>query len=768
MKFITFLMVLVFSLSGFQAQETNKQESQDRLWKPVADEVYLQERSEVIFTKQPVQQISYFNGSFYAIMDGELHIVQGQELQKSKNAPQKIQRLMSLGQAFWAVTEQGLHRFQSNRWEKLSDEKIVDMCLHLDQVYAATQDDIFRIDNKQLFNIVPDGGYLSSDITMLMEDGTQVLADPVKLGPISRIESYSGTLHILRKGQLVQLAGKVVNEYFIDWGQLPSRETRDMLRMGSRLIVSTDRGLGVLRGASMFEVKGKDGLPVEDTYSLTKGFDGDVWIGTSRGAIRMLENDWHYFGADHWLPDNKVNGIATGDKKVFIATDGGIGIIHYEPFTLQKKVSHYEQHLNEWGHKRLGFIHTVYKLGDEWVREVSDNDGGHTATYLSAMSYKYAATGDPKAREEAIDAFRAMIWLDRVTPIDGFVARAIWSVKGDKGEMGRRGSGGLPAKWYPTDDGNFFWKGDTSSDEVIAHFYSVALFHDLVAEGRDKELAREHIRRMASYIMENGWVYIDMDGKPTRWGRWNPEYLLRPYGWSDRGVNGLEVLAFMQTALNITGEEKFRSGYQQLVNWGYAENTIRQKNTFPPSTIAPWDDNLAFESYVILMRYEKDPEMRSMYLRSLERTWEIKRMEKIPWFNFTYASVTNNDGDLTAAVQHLREWTLDCIEHNYRNSHRDDLFVDSGYTSYEGGLKAISPRETSVKRGSRRAIVLDGGVGGRRIMEPVGFIRDYWMGRHYGFIEAPQTQDPELLSVKPAAKGSKGAAPYKGPGRPDF
>jgi hypothetical protein len=400
------------------------------------------------------------------------------------------------------------------------------------------------------------------------------------------------------------------------------------------------------------------------------------------------------------------------------------------------------------------------------VRDISDNDGGHTATYLTAMCYKYAVTGDPQARQEAVESFKAMLWLDRITPIDGFIARSIWSVDGDKGQRSARGSGGLPAKWYQTKDGKWYWKGDTSSDEVTAHFYAVALFHDLVATGRDKKLAAEHLTRMASYIMDNGWQLIDMDGETTRWGRWNPEYLLRPYGYSDRGLNGLEALMYMKTAHAVSGDQKYVEGYQQLVDWGYLKNTLRQKNTFPPEKIAPWDDNLAFESYATILRYTDDPMEKSFLLRSLARTWEVKRMEHIPWFNYVYGAYTGNDCEIEKTVDHLRAWTLDCIEHNFRNSHRDDLFVEAGYTSYEGGVKAISPRESCVKRGSRRAIDLDGGAGSRRIMEPTGFIRDYWMARYYGFIQAPETSDPELTSVKPRPDQQFGAAPYAGTPRP--
>ncbi len=521
-----------------------------------------------------------------------------------------------------------------------------------------------------------------------------------------------------------------------------------------------------MRGAALTTLNGKDGLPYDKTTCLESGFDSDIWIGTSRGAIRMLEDEWHYFGADHWLPGDHVYDISVGKNIVYIATENGLGIINYEQYTLRKKAAFYERHLEEWGHKRLGFIHTIYKRGDEWIREISDNDGGHTAPYLAAMCYKYLVTGDPSAREEAVNSFEAMLWLDRVTPIDGLIARAIWSTTGDKDEKGRHGSGGLPAKWNPTEDGKWYWKGDTSSDEVMAHFYSVSLFHDLIAQGKEKELASEHLRRIASYIIDNGWVLIDVDGKPTRWGRWDPKYLLNPYGWVDKGINGLEAFAFTKAAYGVTGNSFFDDATKQLLGFGYQNYVVRQKNTFPPENIAPWDDNLAFRSYYTLLRYEDDPQLRSIYLRSLERTWEVKRMEHISWFNFAYGAMTGNDCEVDRSVKHLREWTLDCVEHNYRNSHRNDLYPEPGYVPYEGGTKAISPRESSVTRGSRNALRYDGGVGGRRVMEPTGFLRDYWMGRYHGFIEAPKTSDPELLSVKPRTGKAFGAAPYSGPDRP--
>lgn len=759
----TLLFALMLSISSGWLTAQNLFKTTQHLWIPQKDEVYLQEVSGKIPTDKAVEGVAVAGDQCYALMEGKIYTVENNNLNLDKNAPTGINRIVSANGDLWALASDGIFRKKNDAWKMLDNQEYVDLCVHDGVVHAATKEEIFRLENDKFITIKPAGGYYSSNSTNLMEDGTQMFSDPVELGPIYRIGSYSGTLYVLRPGKLVSFDGLEVNEDFIDWGQLPSRVTRDLLCAGSRLLISTDRGLAVLRGAALSTLKGTDGLPVENTTCLAQGFANDIWIGTERGAVRMLPGEWQYFAGQMWLPDNHVNGIAAGNKVVYVATGKGLGIIRYEPYTLEEKAAFYEQEINDLGIKRLGFLHTLYKKDGEWIREISDNDGGHTAPYLAAMCYKYAVTGDPEAKKEAIESFKAMMWLERITPIDGFFARAIWSATGDKDQRSTSGSGGLPARWYPTKDGKWFWKGDTSSDEVTAHFYAVSLFYELVADGKDKEMAKEHLERIASYIIRNGWTLNDMDGKPTRWGRWNPEYLLRPYGYSDRGLNGLEALSYAKSTFAITGEKKFEDAYQQLVKWGYPENTIRQKNTFPPENIAPWDDDLAFQSYYTLMRYVTDPKLKSIYLRSLSRSWEVLRMEHSSWFNFIYGALTGNDCELPQAVNAMREEVLDLTDYSYNNSSRDDLFMEPGYTSYAGALRAISPRENSF---GARTTDLDGGSGGRVIRNPSEYVRDYWMARFYGFIQAPETTDPKLIAVQPSDIKLQGAKPYDGPARP--
>jgi hypothetical protein len=742
--------------------------AEGRLWSPVADEVCLQEIGSRIQTTEPVTALASLQGTLYAVVGGEVRFLKEGHLQSAEGAPKQIRRLRSLADRIWASSANGTFAFDGQKWVQLGTEAFVDFCLHLGQVHGATADQVFRFENGKFVNIKPEGGYLSTDTTLVAEDYSQVLSEPIQIGPIERLDSYSGTIYLLGGGKISLLEGRTYVPTPVDWGGLPSRVHRDLLRQGSRLYVATDRGLGVLRGMAMTRLGGSEGLPFEDTTCLAPGFDGDLWIGTSVGAIRKTGDAFHYFGAQHWLPGDYVRDIHVMGRTVYVATDAGLATIRYEPFTLLKKSAWFERELRDWGFKRLGFIHKLFWSQEEngWLREISDNDGGNTAPYLAAMSFKFAATGDEEARKEAVEAFKAMVWLDDITGKPGFIARAVWSEKGDKGERAKYGSGGLPAKWYPTADGLWYWKGDTSSDEVNAHFFAVSLFHDLAAQGAEKQRAARHIVNISSHIMTNGWVLRDMDGKPTRWGRWDPEYLQRPYGFESRGLNGMEAQTYMQTAYALTGDVKFQEGLQQLIQWRYHTYTVRQRITFPPDQIAIWDDELSFFCYFPLLTYSKDPELRSIYLRSLERTWEVLRIQQLPFYNFTYGALTGNDCEIPEAVRHLREWSLDLINYSFHNSHRSDLKTPSGYVPYSGGTRAISPREMEARWGARNSLEYDGGEGGKAVTPPTGWLLDYWMGRYYGFIEAPTATNLAFTKISPRVEGPKGATPYNGPPRP--
>ncbi len=703
-----FLLLTIVTATGWQPANATTRviaPPEHRLYSAVADHVYLQETGRKIPTEKPITTLAAWQDQVFAVLVGKLYRLKENKLQAEQHAPTGLQRLFVLDGKLWATTTDGLYLFEERAREakQVLDRPVVDMCLHNGKVHAATRNDIFRWNGHKFSNSKPKSGWLSSNTTMMKEDGTQVLMYPVRIGPIERIASYSGTLYLLNKGGLTLLDGSTFVTEPVDWGTMPSPNHRDMLSFGSRLLIATDRGVAVLRGAALTTVTGKNGLPYEDTTCVAPGFDGDLWIGTTTGAIRNIGTQYHYFGADNWLPGDNVHAIALQNKTVYIATDHGLGIIRYEPYTLRKKAAYFEQQLDTGGHKRLGFVHKLYrensKRDGRWLREISDNDGGHTAHYLAAMCFKYAVTQDETARCEALDAFVAMSWLQTITGSDGLIARAIWAVDVDPGQRANQGSGGLSAKWFHAKDERWMWKGDTSSDEVNAHFYAVSLFHDLAARGDEKKQSAEHLARLAKHILRNGWVLRDPDGQPTRWGRWDPDYLLRPYGMESRGLNSLEAQTYMHTALHLTGDPAFRKGLDQLLAWHYETYTVREKLTFPPESVVEWDDELAFHCLLPVITYCDDSRLRYTYLRALARHWEVMRFQKIPFFNFIYGGLTGNDCEGDEAVQHLRDWSLDTISHRYRNSHRTDLALNLGIhpTLVLGG---VYRRVSSLARGA--------------------------------------------------------------------
>ena len=457
--------------------------------------------------------------------------------------------------------------------------------------------------------------------------------------PILGVTSYSGSLYVHDGKRLGVLQQKRIDhEYLADWGQLePGCTVRDIMTLGSRLLVATDEGLAVLRGMTWYHIDGDDGLCYEDTTTLAAGFDRDLWIGTARGAVRNIENQYQFFGHQRWIPHDRVNAISAGNNVVAIATDGGLGVIRYEPYTLAKKAAYYERWLDEWGMKRLGLVHGLFFANGRWVREVSDNDVGYSSHYLHAKCFEHAVTGSEEARAAAVDMMKTVKWSEEITPIDGFPARSIYAV-GEDTHKAMHGSGGLPAEWHPTPDGLFEWKGDTSSDETDAQIYETALFLNLIANDEERVWATDHLRRVVGHIVDNGFALHDVDGRPTRWARWDPEYLQTPYGYYARGLNGMGAFNYLTTALHFTGDEKFAKAKELYLTQGYLPDILRLKLTFHPGFFTHFDDRLAFYNYFNLIPYETDPELKSVWLRSLERSWEVKRSEAVPWFNFIYGA----------------------------------------------------------------------------------------------------------------------------------
>ena len=233
----------------------------------------------------------------------------------------------------------------------------------------------------------------------------------------------------------------------------------------------------------------------------------------------------------------------------------------------------------------------------------SDNDGLWTAMYVAAESFRFKVTGDAGARENARRGMQAIVRLEQITGRPGFPARSFIKV----GEDVQPEDG----EWHDTPDKLWRWKGDTSSDEIVGHYFVYPLYEELVADAAEKPSLRAAIDRITNHILDHDYQLIDVDGQHTRWGWWGPDEVWKH---SDEiGLRALHIRAHLRVAIHMTSDPQLRAKYQRhyddLVNTHKYALLTRNQKVVVPGHINHSDDELAFLSFYPLLRYETDPKL---------------------------------------------------------------------------------------------------------------------------------------------------------------
>ena len=476
-------------------------------------------------------------------------------------------------------------------------------------------------------------------------------------------------------------------------------------------------------------LRGADGLPYGPVTTIrTTG--KTMWLGTNKGAIKK-DNSWHYYNGKRWLSDNRINDILPVDEHTtWIATLKGISQIQQVEMTLAKKAASFEERI-KLRHDRYGMVSGSRLLtpGDLSTSQTGtdDNDGLWTSIYLAAECYRYAVTKDPEAKKNAIKAYEAMERLETITGIPGFPARSLVAADESTGQGG---------EWHLTPDKKWKWKGDTSSDEIVGHMFAYPLFYDLVAEGPMKERVKGLVHRIMTHIVDHNFQLVDLDGKATRWAVWTPDSINYSNNWwYERGINSMQILAFLKAGLHVTGDQKFEKAYQTLTQkHHYAENMAVQK-MYGPFDINHSDDELAFLPNYILLRYANDPKLLSAYLKSTQRSWRVEQPDRIPLWNIISSNALKKDCDLKIALEELQLIPMDLITWRMENSHRWDLPKDQLSDRF-GKAQAVRPvptPERGVTKWNSNTYVYDSGSDGYGEDDGAYFLLPYWMGRYHGY-----------------------------------
>ncbi len=516
------------------------------------------------------------------------------------------------------------------------------------------------------------------------------------------------------------------------------------------------------RGQRLRSITAGDGLPSADVRHIAFDRADNAWVGTNLGVTRQQKGGWSLRHSRRWLPHDEVRQVAfSPNGTTWIATADGISAIARRRMTLADKAEYYEA-LVQSRHVRPPGLVERCRLGtpgdlSSYQAMDTDNDGSYTGMYVAAEAFRYAATGDKNARNNATAAFQAIDFLHQVTESDGFFARTVvpatWErmadpnrtytlqqIAEDRAHDARFKR--VEVRWRPSSDGLWLWKGDTSSDEVTGHYFTFGVYYDLVANEEQKQHVADRVRQLTDYIIAGGYVLRDQDGHATRWGVWSPEKLNHDPNWRlDRGVNSVEILSFLLTAHHVTGDDRYLAELQSLYDdHGYRENILHPQQ-LDPGSFTYIDSELLAMAYRGLITYAVDPQRKKVYEQSLEAWFAPVRNDASPFYGFTYAALGGR-GDFRpkACLAQLRDIPLDMVQWTVDNRHREDIRLVRAPSSEHWQTDRLLPAsERSVSRWDRNPYEAVRGDGGTVEGSSVYWLLPYWMGRYHTLVSSPQS-----------------------------
>lgn len=479
--------------------------------------------------------------------------------------------------------------------------------------------------------------------------------------------------------------------------------------------------------------------------------DDTYWFGSQKGAFSLSkQGKIKYYHGKRWLVDNEVVAIRSGSTgETLILTKSGLSQIHRRHWTLADKAAFYDKQVRA-RHIRYGFNASLAALENgnpsSGYLVDSDNDGLWTAMYLGGEAFRYAVTQAADALANCEESLAAIERLYSINPVPGFPSRS-FERHGYIEQLAN------PDRWHHAPAPRWDWKGTTSSDEAIGHMFAFGVLAELAPSPALKDKAIELMDTLMSHLIRHDLYLIDYDGKPTTWGRWNPEYVnARPKMVGDRKLNSSNLIGMLQTAYHFTQKEKYKeTAYELIEEHGYLDNLL-----FPMEKVGPapedaddwskmlseeWnhsDDEMYFLGYWGLYRYAFTDSLRTLYHKAILEHWEIERPEKEGLWNIFTAILKVDSFDLSNAIWYLQEYPMDLIDWTTENSHRQDIQrVDPNFRN-QTTVAVLPPGETKIARHNANRFRLDSNGRGRTEYSAGDiWLLPYWMGRYLEVISPP-------------------------------
>lgn len=659
----------------------------------------------------------------------------------------------------YVLTDRGVarsfdHRLALDRsFRPLATKRVLDLATRQGTVFYLLQDALLSNDFAGQYGASFSSGPYRS--VCVAPEGTALLAAPTNLLIITSSEQYLAPFAFPRETERLCAAG---NQFFVlasnaiyrVAGSAPERihQGQDMTALalrGTNLLIGTRRGYYAID-----PVSGRTTLPLQERLPSVDircllGLTNGVWVGTGQGVFFHAGPNWiRYYASRRWLKDDGVLDLAEGpEDSVYVLTRTGLSQIRFDTTTLAAKAQFYERKIRR-RHLRYGFCAELrlQQPGDPASAEMidTDNDGSWTSYYLASLVFKYAATGDESARAQAWESFETLERLQAINRLDGFPSRTFE-------RTGHKVSD--PERWHLTPDRAWEWKAHTSSDEITAQTFAAVVLFELGARTvAERSRIANFYDRIIAHIVRHDLYLVDVDGQPTLWGRWNPEYVNHyPPTIVDRRLNSAEILAFLQFGSRVTGKDLYGAKARELIDrHGYLRNLTNTMAAIRPTPGFvfhgndmgnEWnhsDDLLAFVNSWTLCRTAFTEELRAAYADSVRDHWQIEQRERNPLFAFILAMTGTPQFDLEGALWTLRNYPLDLVTWTIHNSTRRDLARLPPNFRQEETEELLPPDERPVMRWNGNPFRLDGGDGGHTELAGDEFLLPYWMGRYLGLI----------------------------------
>ena len=208
--------------------------------------------------------------------------------------------------------------------------------------------------------------------------------------------------------------------------------------------------------------------------------------------------------------------------------------------------------------------------------------------------------------------------------------------------------------------------------------------------------------------------------------------------YTENGLHSAQILSFLKVSYYITGNEKYKKHYDNLiVEHGYLANVLLEKKVAPDANNHS-DNQLGYCALYPLLQLEFDSKMRNALQRTVRRHYRTLNRDGSAFFYFATATIDPDFVDILGEVENLRQTSTDRRQWKTTNSNRKDIVWSPLITRFgrKQLLNVLPADERNISKWNSNPYYPDGGSSGKIEDDGASWLLAYWMGRYHGFISS--------------------------------